>query len=158
VPVVQVRAPVKPSEDARKVERALRTVFPDAVVAAGPMELVGRTDSLQAFRNLVWREKILDAARRILLGSLDESGRRARFHLSKQAAFGGHVSFAIAEAPLGDLEVVVEGEGLEDLFKEIAPPTLRGKPVTEEEYQRHIEKRKKLRAAPEPVVAPAEEE
>ena len=96
MPEVRVRAPVKPSEDARKVEKALRAIIPDAVVEAGPRELIGRSESLQHFRNLIWRAKILDAARRVLLASLDEAGERARFTLSKQAAYGGHVSFAVA--------------------------------------------------------------
>ncbi|MBI2077188.1 MAG: coaE operon protein [Euryarchaeota archaeon] len=157
MPDVRVRAPVKPSEDPRKVEKAVRTVFPDAVLEAQPRGLVATTRSLQHFRDLIWRAKILDAARRVLLGSLDEAGRHARFSLSKQAAFGGHVSFAVAEAPLGDLEVDVTGEGLDALFREIAPPTLRGRPVSEEEYERHLEKRRKLRVA-KPAPAAAEEE
>lgn len=160
LPSVVVASPLRPSEDPKKVERALRTVLPSGSMESSAGELSLRGDSLEPLRNLIWKEKILDAARRVLLGSLDAEGRRARFSLNKQAALVGHVSFAVAKAPLGDITVTVEGDDLEALFKEMAPPTLHGRPVSEEEYEKHLERQRKLRAARKsaPLETPKVEE
>lgn len=129
------------------MERALRLVVPKGDLETAPDRCTARTDSLENLRNLIWKEKILDAARRVLLGSLLSDGRGARFELSKQAAYAGHLSFAVGKAPLGDITVEVQGDDLEALFKEIAPPTLNGRPVSEEEYEKHLERQRKIRAA-----------
>jgi uncharacterized protein len=136
---VRVTTPLRPSEDPAKVQRAVETIVPGAKVEVDAGLVVGETDTLEGFRKLVWKQRILDAARRVLLSSLSEDGKRASFRLNKQAAHAGLVSFAVGEAPLGDVRVDVEGDHLEFLFKEIAPPTLRGKPVSEEDYERHLE-------------------
>lgn len=143
---VRATTPIQPSEDPAKVEKAMRTLFPDAVLSRARDRLAAETDSLKGFRELVWKQRILDATRRVLLGGLSPDGRRGRLELSKQAAYVGAVSFAVGQAPLGDIVVDVEGDGLEAVFKELAPPTLHGRPVTEEQYARHLEKRQKIRA------------
>lgn len=161
---VRVSTPLRPSEDPKKVEKAVRSLLPQGRIEVETGRVVAEGDSLGDFRNLVWKQRILDAARRILLSSLSEDGRHAAFTLNKQAAYAGLVSFAVAEAPLGDLRVEVEGEDLEALFKEIAPPTLRGKPVSEEEYERHLELRRtrkergKHAGREVPPLTPGEEE
>lgn len=146
MPEVRVSAVVKPSEEPAKVERAVRAIFPDARLELVQSELRARSETLDRFRELIWKAKILDAARRILLGSLEPDGTRARFSLNKQAAYAGHVSFSVGEAPLGDLQVEVQGHDLGALFKGIAPPTLQGRPVSEEQYARFLEKRRTLKA------------
>ncbi len=114
--------------------------------------MVVETDSLKSIRDLIWKHKILDAARRILLGSLSQEGTKSRFALSKQAAYAGTLSFAVGQAPLGDVTIEVVGEDLELLFKEIAPPTLSGRPVTEEQYDQALEKKRKARVVREKVA------
>lgn len=144
--LVRASTPLRPSEDPAKVEKALRTLFPDGELAKGKTAFMVSSESLKPLRDLIWKNKILDAARRILLGSLSQDGRTARFDLSKQAAYAGTISFAVGQAPLGDITVEVEGDDLEALFKEIAPPTISGRPVTEEQYERFLEKRRKAKA------------
>lgn len=141
---VRAHTPIRPSEDPRKVEKALKTIFPGATITTTETDASVETDSLKGFRDQVWKQRILDATRRILLGSLRSGeGNRSRFTLNKQAAFAGSISFAVAHAPLGDIEIEVEGDHLEALFKDIAPPTLNGRPVTEEQYEHHLEKKRK---------------
>lgn len=149
---VRASTPIRPSEDPKKVEKAIRLLFPDAAIETTDARIVATSDSLKPFRDLIWKHKILDAARRILLGSLSQDGRRSRFELSKQAAYAGTISFAVGQAPLGDVTVEVEGDALEALFKEIAPPTMSGRPVTEEQYERHLEKKRKARVVREKVA------
>lgn len=149
---VRVRAPIRPSEDPAKVEQAVRHLFPNASYDRRPDEIEATADTLQDLRNVIWRQRILDASRRSLLRSLEPDGAHARFRLNKQAAYKGRLSFSEELAsPLGDIEVVVEGEGLEPLFKEIAPMTIRGHPVSEERAEKEIAKRRKRKAALAPV-------
>jgi uncharacterized protein len=148
---VRASTPIRPSENPKKVEKAMRTLFPTSDLVVENDGIVVSTDSLKSLRDLIWKNKILDAARRILLGSLSQDGRRSRFDLSKQAAYAGTLSFAVGQAPLGDITVEIEGDDLEALFKEIAPPTLSGRPVTEEQFEAHLEKRRKARVVREKV-------
>lgn len=148
---VRASTPLQPSEDPKKVERAMRTLFPGVEPEQEGDRFVVKTDSLKSIRDHIWKNKILDAARRILLGSLSQDGTKSRFELSKQAAYAGTLSFAVGQAPLGDVTVEIEGDDLEALFKEIAPPTLNGRPVTEEQYEKQIEKRRKARVVREKV-------
>lgn len=145
---VVIRTPLHASEDPTKVRRALHQLFPDARFEESRSEVVGRTGSLQPLARLLRKQKILDAARRVLLRSLEASGARATFRLHKQAAFAGRVSFATeGPGPLGDVVVTVEGEGLEALFKEMAPMTIRGVPVSEERAEQEVAKRRLRKAA-----------
>lgn len=144
---VLARARVNPSEEPAKVRAAVTALFPAAPIREGDGWIELETDSLESLRNLIWKQKILDAARRSLLHSLDESGTRAVFELSKQAAFAGKLSFAVEESPLGDVVVAVEGEDLESQFKAIAPMTVKGIPLSEEAAERHLEKMRKRKAS-----------
>jgi predicted RNA binding protein with dsRBD fold (UPF0201 family) len=105
---VTVATPVRPTEDAAKVEAALRRFFPDADVERAPDALRATAGGLEAFRARVWELRIIDTVRGQLLHGA--SGPALRFRLSKQAAAAGKVSFPPTPHPLGDLEVRVEVE------------------------------------------------
>lgn len=145
---VHVRVPLNPSEDPKKVQEAVRNIFPGASLTPRDGWIECSLDSLAGLRALIRKQKILDASRRSLLASLEPDARRATFRLNKQAAFAGRVSFADDIAsPLGDLAVTVEGDDLEALFKEMAPMTIRGIPVSEERAEQEIAKRRARRTA-----------
>ncbi len=147
--VLRARAstPLYPSEDPQKVRQALRHLFPDVEPTSVGEELVVETVSLDHFRKLIWKQRILDAARKTLLRSIDASGSRATFHVGKQAACNGHVSFAVErDVPLGNIEIEIEGDDLEATFKGMAPMTLRGHPVSEEKAEKELAKRRAARA------------
>jgi len=109
---------VNPTEDQSKVERALHNVFPAAPINRTKLaedvvklEVVGTgLEFLRTLRSLIKRERIRSAARRILLNGA--SGSQLRFHLNKQAAFVGRVSFCepVGESPLGPISVQIETE------------------------------------------------
>ncbi|MGQ0797725.1 MAG: RNA-binding domain-containing protein [Methanobacteriota archaeon] len=117
---VRVSAPVRPTEDADKVRRALLHVFPDLRIDASEDGLRGTTESVDRLRDLIRNRKIRDTARGVLLRGRE--GDRTRFELNKQAAFAGRVSFA-AGSPLGDISVEIESERLEDLIDFVAEST-----------------------------------
>jgi predicted RNA binding protein with dsRBD fold (UPF0201 family) len=109
-----VRARVSNTEDERKVERAIRNIFPEIKLSLVEDE-VGRLMKgeaegllgLSAFRELLRRERIRAAARTLMLSSITEGS--IVINLNKQAAFVGRVSFASdSESPLGPITVELE--------------------------------------------------
>ncbi len=87
---------------------------------------VGKSEGLGAlekFHNLLRRERILDAARRIMIKGL--KGKTITFYLNKQVAFVGHVSFSQPEkeSPLGPIMVRISCENPRELIDWLTPKT-----------------------------------
>ncbi len=140
---IEVRCELRPTEDSGKVIRAITNVLDlrddeIRVVNSGRgtyMEVVAVSDRVEALRKLhalLRQDRILDAARKIMLGSLSSSGRIV-IKLHKQSAYAGHISFVTydEESPLGPLKIVIEGDGLNDIVDWLAPKTKDGKPLWE---------------------------
>ncbi|MFA5944277.1 MAG: RNA-binding domain-containing protein [Candidatus Thermoplasmatota archaeon] len=129
---VTVATPIRPTEDATKVEAALHRFFPDADVQRAPDGLKATTSDLLPFRSRVWELFIIDTVRGQLLHGMAADGLSLSFRLSKQAAAAGKVSFPPTPHPLGDLEVRIEVEpgdpwpALEPLVWWICPETKDG--------------------------------
>jgi predicted RNA binding protein with dsRBD fold (UPF0201 family) len=112
---VTLSAPIRPTEDAAKVEAALHRFFPGAEVQRAPDFLKATSQDLLPFRSRVWELRIIDTVRGQLLHGLQGYGGATppmaiSFRLSKQAAAAGKVSFPPTPHPLGDLEVRIEVE------------------------------------------------
>jgi predicted RNA binding protein with dsRBD fold (UPF0201 family) len=127
---VQVEADVNPTENEDKVKCAVENVFSSLELEAKPQRqgslLIGRgkgMDSLATLYNLLRREKIRDAARRVLYGGL--SGKSIVFYLNKQVAYVGHVSFSnpFGESPLGPIKVEIHCDDPLELIDWLAPRT-----------------------------------
>ena len=113
---VTAQTPVKPTEDPAKVERALRNIFPSAMIqrseeSDGTTILRVRGSGLHfltGLRNLIRQDRIRSAARSILLRRAKDP--TIRFYLNKQAAFVGRVSFCepVGESPLGPIYIEIE--------------------------------------------------
>ncbi|MGA2628501.1 MAG: RNA-binding domain-containing protein [Candidatus Bathyarchaeia archaeon] len=130
---VAVQTVLEPTEDESKVERALLKLFPSAHIEriAKPDDSVALSvrgnglEFLSNLRNLIRQQRIRSAARLILTRSLRESP--FQFHLNKQAAFMGRVSFCEAkgESPHGPISIQVECEDPQSVIDYLAlPPTL----------------------------------
>lgn len=121
---VTVEAPVRPSEDAEKVKKAMLNIFPDLRFEQAEDRLIGRTDNAGLFASHLKRQRIRDAARGMMM-----RGRRGQnrtvFLVNKQAAYVGKVSFSENESPLGDIVVTFEDEALELVINDLAPDTRR---------------------------------
>jgi predicted RNA binding protein with dsRBD fold (UPF0201 family) len=112
---VRVQSLVNPTEDEKKVERAIRNLFP-----SGRMERVEADDScrlrlqgegleaLTTLRNLIKQGRIRSAARSILVKRT--RGGRMEFCVNKQAAFVGRVSFCepVGESPNGPISIEIQ--------------------------------------------------
>jgi predicted RNA binding protein with dsRBD fold (UPF0201 family) len=108
--VVHVRTPLYPTEDATVVRRAVAAVLPRVGLEHGEGCLEGAAEgpvALARLRRRLREMQVRDAARAQL--SRGTEGRTVKFRLNKQAATVGIASFATDGAPLGDIEVRLEG-------------------------------------------------
>lgn len=117
MPRIRVEAPCHPTESPGAVRRALLNLFPDAQLTEGEV-VAGETQSLDRFAQLLEEQRIRAAAREILSGAI--RGRLLVFHLGKQAAWAGRVSFS-AFSPLGDILVTVEADDPQAIVDRVAP-------------------------------------
>ncbi|MBS7634981.1 hypothetical protein KEJ34_05765 [Candidatus Bathyarchaeota archaeon] len=129
---VKIVAEVNPTEDENKVRVAIQRVFGDidlqSVEEEGYRRLVGKVkgiESLARFYELLRRERILDAARTVLLRGIQ--GNKITFYLNKQVAYVGHISFSqpYGESPLGPISVEIQCDDPQSLIDWLTPGTVR---------------------------------
>jgi predicted RNA binding protein with dsRBD fold (UPF0201 family) len=79
------------------------------------------TEGLTKLANLLKREQILAAARKVLRSGMNETS--VTFYLNKQVAYAGHVSFSqqTAESPLGPIKVKISCGNPQKLIDWLAP-------------------------------------
>jgi len=117
---VRLSAQLHPTEDKNKIAAAIRNIFPDAKLE-GEHEFAGTASSLETFAELLKKQRIRDAARQTLRrGRTDNS---TKFRLNKQVAFVGKVSFSEEIHPLGDIEVTIIADDLQQVIDRVAPNT-----------------------------------
>ncbi len=127
---VTVEVEVNPTEDLDKVRIAVQKVLGELqlriIEEDEARRLIGGAEGREAlskFQELLRRERIRGAARRILVSGL--RGNTITFYLNKQVAYVGHVSFSqsTGESPLGPICVVIESERPQELMDWLAPRT-----------------------------------
>jgi len=120
--VVYIEVLVYPTEDEAKVKKAVKNIFPEVKLSkidGKPITLKGEEKGLKVlenFKNLLKREKIRDAAKAVLLSSIQ--GNELIFYLNKQVAFSTHISFCQreGESPLGPISIKISCENPKDLI------------------------------------------
>ena len=127
MPLVTARAPLLPTEDPNKVERAVLNLFPDGISERLEREIVVRATSLDRFKQLIRNHRILDSTRKVMLRGA-EAGSTS-FSLNKQVAFVGKISFLEEQAPLGGIEVTIEDDDITALVDQVAPVTVNGEEI-----------------------------
>jgi uncharacterized protein len=112
---VELRATVSPSEDPRKVLAAMRQVFGDCdcSVDEGADSIRLRSGSsrcLQRLHDQLRDRHVRDAARRLMLASVE--GRVLPLKLNRQAAAAGVLALcsSAVESPLGPLNLEIEAD------------------------------------------------
>lgn len=122
-----VRAPLRPTEDAAKVEAAVRSLFPPVSLAVAPREVHAEGTDLALFAEAIRKQMIPDAVRGLMFRGRDASGAATTFLLGKQAATLGKIALVTErEGPLGDIHARLEAdspEELEDALRRLAPDT-----------------------------------
>jgi predicted RNA binding protein with dsRBD fold (UPF0201 family) len=115
---ISLRTRCHPTEDRQMVERALKSLFPDAEVT-GDSEVEARSGSASVFAEQLKRQRIRDAARAVLRRGI--RGNTTRFLLNKQVAAVGKVSFSEEEHPLGDIVVEISADDISAFIDQVAP-------------------------------------
>ncbi|MEB3787912.1 MAG: hypothetical protein GSR78_04050 [Desulfurococcales archaeon] len=135
---VVVEAEVRATEDPEKVKKAVLNIMdPDRIEiadAGSSKILVAEAHSLRSLEKLhrlLRQERILDAARGAMRKGIQPG--RLVFHLHKQAAYVGRLSFVGGdqESPMGAIRVTIEHPEPRSVIDWLAPPTVRGRPVYE---------------------------
>jgi len=126
--VVHVEVEVNPTEDLEKIKQAVENIF-GAVTFKVKSRTWGRlliaetrgTGGLTKLYNMLSRERIRAAARKVFLSGMDE--KLVTFYLNKQVAYAGHISFSqkTAESPLGPINVQIRCDNPRELIEWIAP-------------------------------------
>lgn len=119
---------VNPTEDLEKVKKAVQNIFPASSFERIPQKkshlLMAKIDGktgLSKFYNLLRQERILNAARAVLLKGID--GNKITFYLNKQVAYVEHISFCepLGESPLGPIRVEITCDDTRELVDWLAP-------------------------------------
>ena len=134
-----MEAEIRPTEVKERVLKAVKNVFDPQRVKfekVGDSELViAESETLASLTKLYYAlrsERILDAARGAMRKGI-QSKDKLVFHLHKQAAYQGKISFVDGdhESPLGAIRVIVEHPDVKEVIDWLAPYTVRGRPVFE---------------------------
>jgi predicted RNA binding protein with dsRBD fold (UPF0201 family) len=114
---ITIEAEVNLTESEEKVKRAIENIFGSIQTNVEPLYRGVRiateskgSEALAKFCNLLRRERIRAAARKVFLEGID--GKTINFCLNKQVAYAGHISFSKeeAESPLGPIKVKIKSE------------------------------------------------
>jgi predicted RNA binding protein with dsRBD fold (UPF0201 family) len=128
---IYVDVKVNPTEDSSKVQvavqRILGPIHLEKIDEEDRTYLKGTAEGLEqllAFQELLRKERIRDAARRVLLSGL-VGNRTVTFYLNKQVAYAGHISFSQpeGESPLGPIQVEVQCDNPRKLIDWLTPKT-----------------------------------
>lgn len=129
---VHVEVDVNPTEDVEKVKKAVENLFGNVEFEEKPKTrgslLVVETtglDELAILQNLLRRERIRAAARKVFFGGLSE--KSIIFYLNKQVAYVSHISFSRpeGESPLGPIKVQIQCDHPRELIDWLAPRTVK---------------------------------
>jgi len=126
---IEAEAFIYPTENPEKVEKAIKKIFPTcSITLESPSEEMrilrvrehGK-ETLVPLQSLLRQDRIRDAARSVLMSGV--SNNMITFHLNKQVAFVGHISFSMpyAESPLGPITVRIRCENPIGLIEWLAP-------------------------------------
>ena len=125
---LKIEVEIKPTEDPEKVKIAVKNLFELSSMelilhqkgSLFKVKTVGK-EGLTKFYMLLRQERILTAARRVLINGV--SDRNIIFHLNKQAAYMMCISFceSISESPLGPIRVEIECDNPKALIDWLVP-------------------------------------
>lgn len=129
---IEIRTKVHPTESEEKVVKAIKNIFPDAEIEIrDDGEVYARAYSLERFRELLRRQRILDTVRSEILKRRD--GNEITLYLNKQTATVSRINFCDEDAVLSPIKVTFRLNNIpfSRFLDYIAPETKDGRPVKE---------------------------
>jgi len=132
---VSVQSELNPTEDESKVIDAVSNITGSRgytkTIRGKKSYIVQEGDEtlLLRLRSLLRSERILDAARKIIMRSVEDD--TINFCINKQVAYVGHVSFCrqSGESPLGPISFSITTDNPNELIDWLAARTIDGFPV-----------------------------
>jgi len=132
--IIKLKSKIKPTEDEKKVIKAVKNIFKDARVVVEDNQLIGEAEDIGRFKELLRSQAILDTARMVLEKGI--VGNSTKFNINKQAAFAGLVNFdKDIHGGIFVKLIAEEDEDLMKLIKDIAPRTKNGRIIDEDEEE-----------------------
>ncbi|MDD1775925.1 MAG: hypothetical protein LUP94_01065 [Candidatus Methanomethylicus sp.] len=136
---VIVEAEVRPTEDEQKVAKSITNLTGSnsfkRIQQGRRLYLIqeGGEALLLQLRSMLRRERILDAARKVMTRGMDEEESKISFCLNKQVALSNHLSFCSreGESPMGPISFTVVSKDPKSLIEWLATRTFDGTPVDE---------------------------
>jgi predicted RNA binding protein with dsRBD fold (UPF0201 family) len=126
--IVSIEVTINLTEDLEKVKKATENIFGTLEFKAKPgtgghifLSQNKGYETLIRFQDLIKREQIIAAARKIFRGGMTD--KSVNFFLNKQVAYAGHISFSqeTAESPLGPITVQIKCDNPRKLIDWLAP-------------------------------------
>ncbi len=114
---VKIKTEIYPTEREKVVRYCLEEIFPETEWQSVEHELIGETNSLENFADILDDMKIRDTAQEHLLRKTQSD--TCAFALSKQATCNRKINFSIVEQPLGPVQVIITCDRIEPLIKEL---------------------------------------
>jgi predicted RNA binding protein with dsRBD fold (UPF0201 family) len=133
--LVHVEVEVNPTEDLEKVKLSVENIFGSVTFKVksrtwGQLLIAETTGTkgLTKLHNLLSREQIRAAARKVFFSGMNE--KSVTFYLNKQVAYAGHISFSqqTAESPLGPIQVQIRCSNPQELIDWLTPKPPKRKP------------------------------
>jgi len=112
---VEIRCPMFPTEDKETLIHCLSNVFPKTIWDLGSDEVIGKSKYLTRFKKILKDMRIRDTAREHMKERI--VGDECSFTLSKQAMCNAKVNFSEEKKPLGEVEVSIFCEEIDDLIE-----------------------------------------
>lgn len=132
---IKVIAPVNPTENLQKVEKAILNLFSikpenitiekndefEKIIAVGEGQ-----DVLKPFFDALRYDRIIDTARQVF--RRNQVGNITSFYISKEAAFMKHINFTEEnQEPLGAIFVTLISDNLDEIIRWLTPRTRNGR-------------------------------
>ncbi|MDR0791305.1 MAG: hypothetical protein LBE47_02070 [Methanomassiliicoccaceae archaeon] len=127
VQTIRISCPIFPSEDPERVMRAVSNIFPDAALDVNENMITAEQTDMRHFGEQIRRQRILDTARSVMIKG--RKGERSVFHMNKQTAYAGKISFVEEKTILGTIKVTLEADDITEFIERIAPQTVDGEEV-----------------------------
>jgi len=134
---INIEVEINPTEDVEKVKHAVENIFGSIrfhvkLKTWGQMLIVktSGTEVLTKLSNLLKREQILAAARKVFRRGMDDDS--VTFYLNKQVAYADHISFSqqTSESPLGPIKVQIRCSNPRKLIDWLAPRPPKQNPLS----------------------------
>ncbi len=114
---VKISCDIYPTEDKEKLVQCVSNVFPKTQWELGEESITGNSRYLTRFKTILEDMQIRDTARSYLKDKT--AGNECSFSLSKQATCQAKVNFSDEERALGEVEVKIICENIEELIEDL---------------------------------------